>query len=118
MTVHLSVNENGRLKMTSGPSRVRKDSVEKYLGRNDDAILVKLNGVPDQSMDYKPGHVCRIEEDDEDSQLFNVFVGNHYLGSLPEEALEFSRKVDMYPPFFPSIVGKVEDGNIYIYIAE
>ena len=118
MTVKLGVTTEGKFKMTMGPERVRLDSLEKFLGRNHDAILVKLTGPHDTSMNYKPGHVCRIEEDDEDKQKFNVFVGKHFIGQLPEEAINFADLVGSFPAFLVSMVGKVENDEIYIYVAE
>lgn len=117
MELKLGFTADGKIKMTTGPSKVRLDSLEKFLGRNDDAILVKLEGEPDPSMNYKPGHVTRIEEDD-NGHDYNVFVGSHFVGQLPEDAIAFANQVDMSPEFMVSIVGKFEDGSVFIYIAE
>lgn len=103
------------IKITSGSERVRIDSLEKFLVRNPDAILVKLEGVPDQSMDYKPGHLTRIEETDDG---YPVFVGKHFIGNLPQEAISFAKQADMVPEFLVSMVGKYEDGSVSIYVAE
>lgn len=107
-----------KVKFTTVSERVCLDSLEKYLSRNDDALLVKLEGERDQSMIYKPGHVCGIEADDEDPQKYNVFVGKHKIGYFPQEALDFANSVDEIPEVLPTIVGKVEEDNIYVYIAE
>ena len=119
----ISLSSNGKIKFTTGPDTVRLESLEKWLGRNDDAVLVKLEG-PHESFDrLKPGHLCRIEVDD-DGQHYNVFVGKHFLGQLPEEAIEFAKRVEYSPEFLIAIVGKIEYGastdldEIYIYIAE
>ena len=117
MEVKISLSIDGKVKMTTGSDKVRLDILDKWLGRNRDAILVKLEGDPDPSLDYKPGHITRIEEDD-DVQHYNVFVGKHFAGQLPQEAITFSEQVDMDPQFMVSIVGKVEAGNVFIYIAE
>lgn len=104
------------VKFSTTSDRTRIESVEKYLARNRDAILVKLDGQPDPSMEYKPGHVCGMEED---GDKYNVFVGKHLIGQLPEEAIAFANEVDIDPCLLPAIVGKVEsDGAIYIYVAE
>lgn len=117
MDVKISLSLDGKVKMTTGSEKVRMDSLDKWLARNRDAILVKLEGDPDPSLNYKPGHITSIEEDD-DGQHYNVFVGKHFVGQLPQEAITFSEQVDMSPPFMVSIVGKVEDGIVFIYIAE
>ena len=118
MSIYLRVTNEGKIKISTVSDRVRLDSVDKFLGRNRDAILVKLEGPHDSSMLYKPGHVCRIEEDDDDNQKYIVFVGKHMIGYLPDEAISFARQVDLIPETLVSIVGKVEDNDIYIYIAE
>lgn len=107
-----------KVKISIGSQNVRLESLDKFLGRNDDAILVKLKGTADATMKYKPGHLCRIEEDDDDDQRYCVFVGKHYVGELPEEAIAFAKQVDSSPDCLVSIVGKVEADGIYIYIAE
>lgn len=118
MSVNLRMATDGKIKISMGSDKVRIDSVEKFLGRNRDAILVKLEGPHDSSMLYKPGHVCRIEEDDDDNQKYIVFVGKHMIGYLPDEAIVFSQQVNSVPFALVSIVGKVEGDDIYIYIAE
>ena len=95
--------------------KTRIDSVDKFLARNRDAILVKLEGTPDASMTYTPGHVCGIEECDDG---YNVYVGKHLIGQLPDEAVTFAEQVDLSPEFLVAIVGKVEENAISIYIAE
>ena len=104
-----------KVKFSTTSDRTKVESVEKYLGRNPDAILVKLDGQADPSMAYKPGHICGMEETD---QGINVYVGKHLIGQLPAEAIAFANEVDIHPCLLPAIVGKVEDGAIYIYIAE
>lgn len=115
MTVKLSITTDGKVKITTGSERVRLDDLNKWLARNRDAILVKLDGPSDPSMVYKPGHVCRFEEE---NGKYNTFVGHHPIGQLPDEAISFAEQIDMSPEFMVSIVGKVENGDIYIYIAE
>ena len=116
MNLNMSISADGKIKMSMGSDRVRLDSLEKFLGRNRDAILVRLEGPRDPSMSYKPGHVCRIEEGD--GQEYYVFVGKHMIGRLPAEAISFAEQVESSPEFLVSIVGKVEDDSISIYIAE
>ena len=119
MSINLSVNTTDlKVKISIGPTKVRLDSLDKFLARNDDAILVKLEGPHDPSMNYKPGHVCRIEESDNDDQKYIVFVGSHMIGYLPDEAITFAKQIDYIPEALVSMVGKVEDDAIYIYIAE
>jgi hypothetical protein len=118
VNVKISLTADGKIKFTSGSDRVRIDSLDKFLGRNDDATLVKLKGPHDDSMKYKPGHVCRIEKDDENDNEYNVFVGKHFIGQLPDKAIEFAKMVDSEPDWMVAVVGKVEDDEIYIYIAE
>lgn len=107
-----------KIKLTTVSDRTRIESVEKYLARNSDAILVKLEGTADPSMTYRPGHVCGIEADDENDQQYNVYVGRHMIGYFPEEAIAFAKQVDETPEILPTIVGKVDDDGIYVYIAE
>ena len=116
MSVNLGFDSEGKVKTSMGSAKVRLDSLEKFLLRNDDAILVKLEGPHDPSMVYKPGHVCRIEEDSDNK--YSVFVGNHMIGYLPEDAITFAKQVDLIPEALVSMVGKVEDNSIFIYIAE
>ena len=118
MSINMKITPEGKVKISVGPERVRLDSVEKFLVRNDDAVLVKLQGPCDPSMIYKPGHVCRIEESDNNDQKYIVFVGSHMIGYLPDEAVSFAEQVDSIPEALVSIVAKVEDDGIYIYIAE
>ena len=114
MTVKMSVSPDG-IKILTGSDRVRLDSLDKFLGRNRDAIMVKLEGGSDPSMTYKPGHVCNIIED---NQKYYAFVGRHLIGRLPEEAIAFAEQVDSSPEFLVAMVGKVEEDEISIYIAE
>ena len=117
MTVRLSFTLDGKVKMSMGSEKVRLDSLEKFLGRNRDAVLVRLEGPHDPSMVYKPGHVCRIEKDD-DGQKYAVFVGKHMVGYLPDEGVAFAKQVDSIPEALVSMIGKVEEDIIFIYIAE
>ncbi len=116
MTVRMSISNDGEIKIAMGSYKVRLDSLDKFLARNRDAILVQLVGPRDLSMQYKPGHVCNIEEDE--SGEYYVFVGKHMIGRLPAEALEYAEQVESSPEFLVSMVGKVEDDSISIYIAE
>ena len=118
MSINLSIDMNGKVKISTGPQRVRLDSVKHFLDCNDDAILVKLEGPYDPSMVYKPGHLCRIVKDDNNDQKYIAFVGSHMIGYLPDEAIAFANHVDMIPEALISIVGKIEDDAIFIYIAE
>ena len=115
MTIKMSFSPDG-FKISTGSDKVRLDSLDKFLARNRDAILVQLEGPRDPSMSYKPGHVCSIEDDG--NQEYYVFVGKHMIGRLPAEALEFAEQVESSPEYLISIVGKVEDDYISIYIAE
>ena len=122
MTVNIKLTSDGKIKYSIGSEKVRLESLDKWLGRNDDAILVKLKGPRDDFDKLKVGHICRIEEADEDQQ-YNVFVGKHMIGLLPDEAIAFAGSVDSSPEFLVAIVGKIEYGadkscdEIYIYIA-
>lgn len=115
MTVHMGITQDGKMKITTGPDRTRKDDLNKWLSRNDDAVLVKLKGDHDPSFSCSAGHVCRIEADDNG---YDVFVGNHIIGRLPDDAVTFAESVGSSPEFLISIVGKIENNDIYIYIAE
>ena len=123
MSINISVSSDGKVKFSSGSDRVRLDDLDKWLGRNPDAILVKLEGHPIDFMNYRVGHICRIEDGDGD-QEYNVFIGKHLIGQLPDEAIEFAKQIDYSPEFMISIVGKIEYGasaetdEIYIYVAE
>lgn len=120
MSVKISLSMDGKVKITTGPEKTRLEDINKWLGRNRDAVLVKLDGSHDV-FNYKVGHLCRIEEDNE---KYYVFVGNHLMGQLPEEAIAFANQIDYSPEFLIAIVGKIEygasasDDEIYIYIAE
>ena len=123
MTVKMSVSLDGKIKISTGPDNVRLEDLGKWLRRNDDAVLVKLNGPHEVFDKLKPGHLTRIEKD-EDGQHYNVFVGKHFIGQLPDEAIAFAERVEYSPEFLIAIVGKIEYGasagsdEIYIYIAE
>lgn len=123
MTVRMSISTDGKIKISTAPASVRLDNLDKWLGRNTDAVLVKLDGPHEVFDKLKPGHICLIEPDT-DGQHYNVFVGKHFLGQLPEEAITFAEGVDSSPEYLIAIVGKIEYGasadmdEIYIYIAE
>ena len=123
MTIRMGISADGKIKIATAPASVRLDNLEKWLGRNRDALLVKLEG-PHEAFDkLKPGHICQIESDD-DGQHYNVFVGKHFIGQLPEDAIAFAERVESSPEYLIAIVGKIEYGasadtdQIYIYIAE
>ena len=123
MTLNIKLTPEGKVKFSTGSEKVRLEDINKWLGRNRDAVLVKLEGRPVDFTKYRVGHLCRIEEAD-DGQKYNVFVGNHLIGQLPDEALEFAKQIDYSPEFMVSIVGQIEygptpdDDEIFIYIAE
>ena len=117
MSANLSISTDGKIKITSGPTRTRLENIDKWLARNRDAILVKLEGDYDTSMTYKPGHLCRIEEGDQPDK-YNVFVGDHLIGQLPDEAIAFANQINYSPEIMVSIVGKIENDEIFIYVAE
>ena len=123
MTIKMGITSDGKIKISTGPDKVRLEDLNKWLGRNRDAVLVKLEGKPVEFTKYRVGHLCRIEEDD-NSQKYNVFIGNHLIGQLPDEAVAFANKVDSSPEYLVSIVGKIEYGassdndEIFIYVAE
>ena len=123
METKIKITNDGKIKFSMESERTRLEDLGKWLRINRDAILVKLEGPHDTSMKYKPGHKCRIEEDD-DEQKYNVFVGKHFIGHLPEEAIAFAESIDYCPDVLIAIVGKVEPGasaeedEIYIYVAE
>jgi len=116
MTVRMGIDKDGKITISTGPVSTRKEDLDKWLKRNDDAILVKLNGHPEPSAPCSVGHLCRIEECDDST--YSVFVGSHLIGQLPDEAVSFAERVDLSPEFLIAIVGKVEDSDVYIYIAE
>ena len=115
MTIRIGITNEGKIRITTGPVKVRLEDVDKFLGRNPDAILVKLEDSPDPSMNYKPGHLCRIEEDEDQ---YSVFVGKHYVGKLPNEAIAYAEQVESDPDCLVAMIGKVENSEIYIYVAE
>ena len=115
MSINLGITKDGKIKISSGSERIRKEPLDKWLGRNRDAVLVKLVGHPEPSAPCSVGHICRIEEDD---QNYNVFIGSHLIGQLPEEAIAFAEQVDSAPNYLISIVGKIEDNDVFVYIAE
>ena len=117
MTMNMGINKDGRLYFSSGPQTARKEDLKKWLSRNSDAILVKLSGNPDPSWSCSAGHLCRLERYTDDPAC-NVFVGNHFIGQLPDEAIAFAESVDSSPELLIAIVGKVENGDVYVYIAE
>ena len=120
MEIKFDLSEGGKVKISTGSGKVRLDDINKWLNRNRDAVLVKLEGSHDV-FGYRVGHICNIEEDD---GKYNVFVGKHLIGQLPEEAIAFANQIDYSPEFMISIVGKIdyaasaEDDAIFIYIAE
>ena len=109
MNVNLGITSDGKVKISTGSVRVRLDDLEKWLGRNPDAILVKLEGHPVGFTKYRVGHICRIEKDD-CGQKYNVLIGSHVIGQLPDEAIAFANQIDYSPEFMISIVGKIEYG--------
>lgn len=115
MTVKMGISMDGAIKISMGSGKVRLEDLNKFLKRNRDAILVKLEGPHDPSMKYKPGHLCSIEQSD---GKYYAFVGSHCIGQLPDEAMAFAEQVDSSPEFLVSMVGKVEEDEISIYIAE
>ena len=117
MTIHIGIKENGKINMSIGPYKTRKEDLNKWLSRNSDAILIKLIGHPEPSAPCSVGHLCRIEEGD-DKNIYNVFIGNHLIGQLPDEALAFAESVDSIPDALIAIVGKRENDDVFIYIAE
>jgi hypothetical protein len=118
MDIRMGLNiETGKISISSGPQKTRKEDLKKWLGRNPDALLVKLIGHPEPSAPCSVGHLCRIEKSDDGSAYF-AFVGKHLIGQLPNEAIEFANSIDYSPDCLISIIGKVEDGDVYIYIAE
>ena len=117
MGINLSVGMDGKVKVTVGPLNVRKDNLDKWLGRNRDAILVKLIGHPAPSSPCSVGHLCRIEESD-DGNGYVVFIGKHLIGRLPDDAIAYAEQLDTIPDSMIAIVGKVEDGDVFVYIAE
>lgn len=117
MSINMSVGIDGKVKISLGPVKVRKENLDKWLARNDDAILVKLIGHPAPSAPCSVGHLCRIEESD-DGQGYDVFIGDHLIGRLPDEAIAFAQQVDYSPDCLIAIVGKVENDDVFIYIAE
>lgn len=117
MNVKISMTEDGKVKFSTGSERVRKDNLDKWLGRNQDAVLLKLEGDRDESFTCSAGHICRIEEGDAD-RTYNVFVGSHLIGQLPDDAIKFAEQVESSPEFLIAIVGKVDESGTYIFIAE
>ena len=118
MTLHMGIKlDNMSIYFSTGPEKTRKEDLNKWLGRNHDAFLVKLEGQSDPSFQCSVGHLCRIVKYDNDPSCY-VYVGNHLIGQLPDEAFAFAERIDSSPEFLVSIVGKVEEGNVFIYIAE
>ena len=116
MTANMGYKD-GQFYITNGPMKTRKEDLNKWLGRNRDAVLVKLIGHPEPSAPCSVGHLCRIEKCS-DEPVYIAFVGNHPIGQLPDEAIAFAEGVDSSPEWLISIVGKIEDGDVYVYIAE
>ena len=118
MTLHMGVKlDDMSIYFSTGPEKTRKEDLNKWLGRNDDAVLVKLDGTPDPSFKCCVGHLCRIVKYNNNPACY-AYVGNHFIGQLPDEAFAFADRIDSSPEFLISIVGKVEDDNVFIYIAE
>ena len=116
MTVNMKIGIDGKISISTGSAKIRKEDLNKWLIRNDDALLVKLNGYLDQSSPCSVGHICHIEKAD-DNQYY-AFIGNHLIGQLPNEAITFADSIDSSPEYLISIVGKIEPDAVYIYIAE
>ena len=120
--MNIKLTADGTVKFSIGPENVRLEDLKKWLGRNRDAVLVKLEGSHDAFDKLKVGHLCRIEESN-DGQ-YDVFVGSHLIGRLPDDAIAFANSVDSSPDCLIAIVGKIDygasqnDDEIYIYIAE
>ena len=116
MSINMSINKDGKIIITTGPLKTRKDDLNKWLGRNRDAILVKLIGHRDPTGVCSVGHLCRIEKSDDSTYI--AFIGSHPIGQLPDEAISFANQINSSPEYLISIVGKVENGDVFIYIAE
>lgn len=120
--MNISFDSGIKVKISMGSEKVRIEDLSKWLGRNRDAVLVKLEGKMDPSAKCRVGHICRIEKNDD--QKYDVFVGKHVIGSLPDDAIAFSERVNCPPEFLVSIIGEIEygasaeDDKIFIYIAE
>ena len=117
MSINLGIKEDGKITISSGPLKPRKEDLNKWLNRNTDAVLVKLEGNQEPTFSCSVGHVCRIEKGD-DKGVYNVFVGGHLIGQLPDEGISFAEHVDSSPEFLISIVGKIVNNAVYVYIAE
>ena len=115
MTIHMGISKDGTIKISTTSERVRKDDLNKWLKRNRDAILLKLIGHPSESAPCSVGHICRIEKEE---NAYFAFIGKHRIGQLPEEVIAFAEQVDSSPEYLISIVGKVENNDVFIYVAE
>lgn len=104
-----------KISFSTVSDRTRIESLDKFLARNRDALLVKLDGHADESIVYKPGHVCGMKQDENGN--CNVYVGSHMIGQLPDEAISYANEAGCLPELLDAIVGIVENDGIFIYIA-
>ena len=113
-----------KVKITRGSDKsVWSESIEAFLARNDDAILVKLESSPEEKANCSTGNRCYVREDDDHPGVYYVTCGGKIVGRLPESCIAYAKENDTRPEFLIGIIKEVEygaqksDDIVTVYIA-
>jgi len=105
-------------------SSVWSESIDNYLARNENAKLVKLTGKPEDLASYEVGNRCKVQQDDDDDEKYNVLCGGDIIGRLPASAITYADKHDCPPDDLAVIIAEVdydiekERNIISVYISD
>lgn len=112
-----------KVKISTSSNKIWSESIEKFLARNDDAKLVRLDGHPEAEAKYSVENRCYFDRDNDDDSICYVTIGGKRIGMLPESAFVYARENEIEPEFLVGIVAQIEYGAdqahdvISIYIA-
>ena len=84
------------------------ESVDNFLARNDNAKLVKLTGKQEDLSFYSVGSRCKVEQDIDDPDKYNVTCDGSVIGRLPAAGITYAEKYDMDPVDLAVIVAEVD----------
>ena len=89
-------------------SKAWSETVDNFLARNKDSKLFKLTGKPEDFADYEVGNRCKIEQDEDDDEKYNVICGDSFIGRLPSSAITYANKNDCPPEDLAVIIAEVD----------